>query len=533
MSWSSDFKSGLQSQSIAPRYMLRFVSFANCPGSDLVIYSDSGSLQIDAEGPTINGSSVIPGSWSITFGSFSVPLAGDIRPSMTAIRKGSFADLWVSLGGNYERVAMGQLRTLNGFGSRWVLQFADMVSALQSRADGVPSNTGVNDPSHFAFFRYFDGFGTVNNVYASPNLYVTDISIFEKETGENGLIKITEGGSSDFWEWSAKTTTSAPAGYLTISATHVYPVENAAVSPINGSTTVHPCALLKGYPGHILAKLITSTGTGTNGTYDTLPLSWGAGGFDASLVDVTDMDNVRSWFRSQGGSGNSYLWEYAVTNPWNTGLRDFVNAAAVVGQWPVWRQDRLSWRGCNDLTSTTAYYHIAASITDEDIIGVDSIEIFSGDQNVIYGVSKYKYAVDKSGASYTTGGASLTIDGHTFGLPAQNEIERDTHLYYDATSGNPYTSGGRTNRQNFALGDQDRLRAWDQRTYTKINIQVHMRLCRLVCGDVVEVTSRYLWGIDEAYTGGYFHNKKAMVLGVSYSFQARSCSLTLAVLHSS
>ena len=73
MAWSANFIENLGDSSIVPQYHLHFLNLLNCAGGELNIYSTGGgSAQIDATGPIVQGSRVIPQSWSVSFGGFSV-----------------------------------------------------------------------------------------------------------------------------------------------------------------------------------------------------------------------------------------------------------------------------------------------------------------------------------------------------------------------------------------------------------------------------------------------------------------------------
>ena len=110
MGWSFGFKSALAKPQIAPSYTLRLYDLKRNISFSI---STTGSLAIDKEGPTINGQRCIPGkSFNISFGGFSVPLAGDISSLFPAVVKGCMGELLCTIAGQEARIAYGQLRNI-------------------------------------------------------------------------------------------------------------------------------------------------------------------------------------------------------------------------------------------------------------------------------------------------------------------------------------------------------------------------------------------------------------------------------------
>jgi hypothetical protein len=74
----------------------------------------------------------------------------------------------------------------------------------------------------------------------------------------------------------------------------------------------------------------------------------------------------------------------------------------------------------------------------------------------------------------------------------------------------------------------ERMRIWDQVTYEKIQLQVTLPYCSLVCGDLVWLKSSILYGVNEA-SQGQTYNRRAMVIGVDYNISQMKTVLTLAI----
>ena len=524
MGWSANFKSRLGRSSVVPRFRLHFMDLNNCNGGDFDIYSTgSGNLHIGAGGPVVNGSRVIPQSWGVSFGGFTVPIVGDIQEALNTIRKGQFAELFCSLngGGDYQRIAMGQLRTITSGGPvNWSFEFADMLSALQNSHD-ARQNVAVGSANIELYAPFFYLAGQEVSVTAwnpgTKELTVDNVLVFKRETGQNGIVKLIESGITKYYTFSSGSVTSSPAGILQIVNENIYPTSNNDSITV-ASAKAYPVAKLQGYPGHILAKIILSGSS--NSTYNTYPDDWGAGGDWNGLIDFSDMGDFRSGIKT--ASGAAYTWDLIVESPFASGLRDLCTIASKVGQWPVWRQNQLSWRGCTSLRQATEP-SAAEHITESDIFRIERNDIWDTDvSSVVPGVD-ILYGIDKTPTEYSYK-IQPAAESLMSVLPGRIRSQIDGSKLYD---GSPYTSGGRSLRSDQASGDANRLDDWFQYIHQKITIKTNLRLAGLVPGDIVEVTCRYLYS-DAQPIGQSFQAQRCMVLGVSYSIAEGYCQVTIA-----
>lgn len=521
MGWSTNFVNQLGKTSIAPRFNLHFIELNNCPGGDFNIYSTGGGdLQIGAGGPVVNGSRVIPQSWTVSFGGFTVPIVGNIKSLLDTIAKGSFAELKCSFGGGYERIAMGQLRSITGGPVNWQFEFADMLSALQNSHDARQNVAiGSENIELYSHFFYLAGVETSATNWNSSSLELTvdNVLVFKRESGQNGLAKLVQGGTTKYYSFSSGSTTVSPAGILQIVGQDIYPTtDSGTLAP--ASAKVYPVAKLQGYPGHIFAKIILNGSQNSN--WNTYPNDWGAGGDFSGLMDIDDINNFRPAIKT--GSLTAYTWDLIIESPFTSGLRDFCTIASRVGQWPVWRQNKLSWRGCTSIKNST-YPAPIEHITESDIFRIERNDIWDTDvSSVIPGV-KILHSIDKTPTEYNL--AIQPAAGSLMSsLPAQNRSTIDGSKLYDGT---PYTSGGRTSRSDQALGDANRLKDWNEHIHQKITLKTVLKFAGLVPGDIVEVTCRYLHKESQANWES-FDRQRCMVLGCSYSITDGFCQVTIA-----
>ena len=274
MSWDLEFVGSLNRSSLYVRYRLEFIGVLNALGEPFSIEDDQGVVQIARGSVRITGSRVIPQRWSVSFGGFSLQLSGDIRSILPKMRRGQIAVLQCSINRQgFRNLAIGSLDTISGQRGLFSLGFKDLLSALQTSLDTRAGTVfSESDPPHFSLF-YEVGqtttstgsdFGT-----GGTTLNLTDASFFKK-AGSKGIAKCindgTGGGNEEFYIfWTGSTSTT-----LTGITTANY--NNTTRVTLKSGSTVRYCAWLQGEPYEILASILTSTGTGNNGEFDTYPV---------------------------------------------------------------------------------------------------------------------------------------------------------------------------------------------------------------------------------------------------------------------
>ena len=266
MPWTQSFINSLERPAKVISYVLKFLQPSadyNLSQGDLIGMSTEIALA-DAD-VTIDSVQVTPQRWSVNFGGFTIRIVGDLRPVLNkSFRRGAVAELIMVRDGLRNRVCIGQLRNITGGRGVWRLEFVDFLTLMQSRLTSKPTE------SQFWFYAGKTAKVTQNfNMSSSANLYVDDITIFEKETGQNGIIKVEDvsAGTFDFYTWSSKTSTSGTAGFLTIAATGKYP-STGAITTLAINDVVTSIVRLRGRPDYVFARLVMSTGQGTQGLFD-------------------------------------------------------------------------------------------------------------------------------------------------------------------------------------------------------------------------------------------------------------------------
>ena len=532
MGWSTAFKDQLNRPGITPRFQLDMLP--NIRSLGYRAYSHQGAVKV--KNFAMRGTSVIPGRWNVSFGGFIVVLQGDLRDLFQRINKGDFAAVYVTLNGVKERVAVGQLKgiTRRGFAPEWTLTFVDLLQALQTstrrNVGGQPSPSSANPPQIPLFYsagRFSDL--TANWSPGDTVLSVNQPSYFEKEATRNGVIKVSDnsGGGDFFLEYdnisgSNLRTFSGQASYPSVRAAY-------ALTTAQNARAYH-CVMLNDHPADIFGKLIQSTGTGRNGPLDTLPESSSFGGdFASDLYDISDATISKRIIR--GRANVDYKWKLVFDEPPANGIRSICNLASQLGQWPIFRQGAVSWRGCFHPDNIGMSYNVTPQgagipiIDDNDIVEIVSHDLFAQNQTSQYTVNRLKY--DNSTVPFGTGLASTTSvnvrGGFAQALPQQQEIERSSFFIYAPAASSTMLDQAR--------GDNDRMKAFDGFTYERLTLRLKLGFAILSAGDCVAISCKYLYGLNERpagqarMNGDSFVLKRAMVTATSFDILKQTCTI--------
>jgi len=510
VSWSPDFVAALSAPSITPRYRVRFWRpSANSVGEDVTIYSDSGSLRIGAAGVRVQGTAVIPSRWSVSFGGFDMELVGDLRPYKDQIQKGSLTIVECAFIGlaTWQTIALGQLSQISGFRGVYRATFKDILSAFQSRIDTRYSSSLSYNKLFFTAGR--STAVSSNWSTGATTLSIVNASIFEKMTGYDGVVYCVpaSGDPAFYMRWSASDTSANTLTLTTGSASHP---STANASNLASSSLIYNCVRIVGTPYSFLAKIVTSTGTGTNGVYDKMPANWSTGApIPAAMYDQSDAQATSAYLKPS--SGTFYNWDYVTKEPLSNGLRDVLNTLANVGQWPVFRQDSFSWRGCTDPTGQfDDVPPIVATIRDRDIVEIESHVMHDPSLSAVYASTKLIYDV--------AGNAESSTQSAVPTLPSQGQVSRDMGAIYDA--------GG--DEEKMAEGDIKRLKIWDLYHWSRLTLRVSLKYAVLVAGDVVRISSDYLYDLSTA-AGRTYSNRTGMIVSTEYNISGRFCVIVIAI----
>ena len=508
MSWSQSFIDALSAPSITPLYRIRFWKpSTNAVGEDVTIYSNKGALRIGTAGVRIQGTAVIPSRWSVSFGGFDAELVGDFRPYKDMIVKGSLAIVECSFMGlaPYQTIALGQLDQISGVRGVYRVRFKDILSAFQSRIDARYATSLEYNKLFFtsANFELVTHTWTVGHT----TLEIADASTFEKSNVNGVVYCVPSTGDPFYMRWSSADTVANELTLTTGTASHP---STASASNLAVGDKIYNAIRINGTPYSFLAKLVTSTGTGTNGPNDVLPANWTVGAaIPTAMYDQADAQATSAYLKPSTGS--FYTWDYVVNAPLSNGIRSILDQLANVGQWPVFRQDSFSWRGCTDPTGQVdTAPPVVATIRDRDIIEIESHLMQDPSLAAVYGSTKLVYDVN--------GTSTSKFQNPVRSLPSQGQISRDMGAIYDPSG----------DERSMAEGDLKRMQIWDMHHWSKLTIRVSLRFAVLVAGDVVQIASRYLYDLSTEADKTY-SMRRGMVTSTEYSISGRFCVIVVAI----
>jgi hypothetical protein len=537
MSWSSGFKINLNRSQVTPKYKLKFHKTPFGPGGFFTI---SGGLDpsqtmnlnkavyISSEGPRISGTKITPVSYSVSMGSFEVPIIGDISQLYPNLVRGVFAGLYMILGKEEERIAFGQLKEVNGKNGKWNLIFQDIISSLQStasgtiNADAIDNTGGGNNVKYGQFFSKIGRTATASSYTLGGNtITINKCQFFDRQYSENGLAKIEmkdAGGATlgtAYFEWSNISATTG-SGDLTLSAASkggsiIYPGSEPLQSFHSG--TVTSIAAIHGRPWDLLTYMVLSRDNLGAVNTDRFPKSWASeAGLPYDLVDTNNMIVNSAYFDNpSGGTATNYSFLIPIEDTLSAGLRSYADLVSQLGMWPVWRQDSITWRGCQDIYNTSTH---CTSIFETDIIEITRHNLFSSSNPQIFAGVMVRYPIN----GYTTNvNGTNKITNKVPSLPIEAIKIADGSRLYDVN----------LNASQMATNDSKRLLPWSQNAIETIDLRVLPKFASLCAGDLVEITTRFLQSPIKG--DGYFEKQRAMITSLSWEVSRGYCSIQLAL----
>jgi len=455
----------------------------------------------------IQGTAVIPSRWSVSFGGFDAELVGDFRPYKDMIVKGSLAIVECSFMGlaPYQTIALGQLDQISGVRGVYRVRFKDILSAFQSRIDARYSTSLEYNKLFFTSAN----FATCAHTWVTgqTTLRVSDASIFEKSNVNGTIYCVPSSGDPFYMRWSSSDTVANTLTLTTGQASHP---STASASNLAVSDKIYNAIRINGTPYSFLAKIVTSTGGGNNGPNDVLPANWTVGAaIPAAMYDQSDAQATSAYLKPS--SGNYYNWDFVFNTPLSNGIRSILDQLANVGQWPVFRQDSFSWRGCTDPTGQVdTAPPVVSTIRDRDIIEIESHIMHDPSLAAVFGSTKLIYDV--------SGGSTSVIQNPVRSLPSQGQISRDMGAIYDPAG----------DEQKMAEGDIKRMQIWDMHHWSRLTLRVSLRFAVLVAGDVVQIASRYLYDLSTEVDKTY-SMRRGMVVSTEYNISGRFCVIVVAI----
>ena len=518
MAWSAEFVDVLMSGSSAAFcWAIEVLTVGSVPSAGAYIIASApgvGDVQcIGLRGVQVQGQRLSPASWSSTIGAFSVDIVGDPRPVFEHVTRGSWVRVLVGLGGwaidRYQPIAIGRVYNISGAPPKWVIDCWDWQSALRSR----------NDPANPDLFYNVIGSTTTADAFAFTANSTTAFDVvatgaFERETSQPGALKVTTSGGDSFY----LVYTAVPSSTrFTVSANDKFASTQVSFTSATPSVdAVDEVAFLAGHPMNIVRKLLTSTGAGTNGTYDVYPSGWGYA-IPSYLVDNEDTDRQRD--ASVYVDSGSYTVGIHVDEPQTDGLAWLQSWMQPMGLFLTTRMGLITVRAyvCPSSTRTAIPGDPVAVITDDDIqpgsVAWEGWDSEYATEYYLIGFTSVKHNGTPI-TTYGTGAAPVT-------LPAANTLLIDV-------SASVYDNTDSVNVHNELIARLEKSRT---RIPERIRLTVPLRFAQLAPGDGVFLDTTKVYGRQD--DGNAYDGRYAVVVEVSPNWTGGECVVGLALFPTS
>jgi hypothetical protein len=517
MAWDRQFVDDLGRGTEAPRFIVRAVAMPEQIGP---VWEIGGPARADLLSPglvdrvDIGGSKVSTDTWSASTGSITITLIGDVSGLLPRVSRGQIVEVLAGFSGyadsEYAQIAIGQVFSFSrrGVGARYTMVLRDIWAALSSRI-----STSADELSLFA------GLPSATTVLA--NYTATDATIdvsggaeFPKETGGNGAFSVVDDGGDTFYiTWSSSVFIAGPGRRYTI-------VTAGALSTIDANAgagnEVVPLAYIKDEPVDIVRKILTSTGSGTNGAYDTLPKTWGYGIPDR-LLDHADITNTRKFTRTDNADRD---WEAWSADAQDDGLSWIFGTVFQAGGWfPAIHQGSMTIRAA--VEPYTASPNLDATTPRSDVPFIDDSVLARENPLDRWEAWSPDHSIEYYRVTAVAGVSTHTITEPVGALPSEDTFTIDV---------SPWVHN---NKPEHLASLVHRLHVWAHRLPERFTISMHnLRLAGHSIGGLPRLTSGVLHG-RLASTSGGFDNVPVLVTQVSTDWEKRTMSMSFEVVSDS
>lgn len=429
--------------------------------------TDAGHIPDAITRCTGGGQSVSLRTWRSSMGGLRVELSGaDIAQFVAReIPRGLVAQLKIGFQGmayeDFEPVGLYQYRNLNGSRSTWVMEFNDILGALQAANSLYLSSQFMKQAGEQTTTA--SGWtvgGSVLSVHDGSNL------LLDGSTGARGLLYAQPTTGEPFY----LKYTAVVGGVVTVVNADVFDTTRVDLEAGDTITAL-------GYIQDSLPDAVQMLLFGGIVGASTMPDQWNLGiNWSASTVNSGDFTEWRSrWLSAYAEFGADFIQSSPVQNPYRA-IEEYM---AAFGSWLVMKEGRLSWRFVQRMVKAGdlgADAHIDRIITDEDIAGEETYQLYHPDCQAEYFQVKF------------AGHSTLFTDGGSVGTePGIFRLDHESKnwVYDDDVLA--------ANKANAYSNMWHRIGPW----YTRVPDAMQLTLAGwrhadLVPGDVIQLQSQYL-----------------------------------------
>lgn len=536
MGWSTDFKNHLGRRVVSPVFIVETMTMAGgspvtVPGGTIALSSckladhvgglDPLSIVCGQESVDLRTFQYSGGEWSFCW----IWPSGAVRKTFyDAITRGTPLLLkmgfWPCQAEDYEVIKMGVVTSILEQGRRIEVRCWDLLSVLRVRLATASWPVLFGDLG----VAQLDGSYTAG----STSIAVDDSSSFEgkHDTDSSYVFKFVPSSGDPFYLATDADPGSEVIDNLTINGQF----DTTAVNAADGDT-VAAVVHITGTPVEILLKILTSKdGDGTNGTYDTLPESWGYA-IPQARVDAADATN---WHAVLAPDTGAHLWNYLADvvdldtlNHEDTGdengLQTLLDLLAQAGIWACNRQGQITIRALQDLRQededSPALIDTGDTIEDKDIVSVTAtLEPRAADQPFEWFRRSTRYAPASDDAAVSE--TFTEEENSTWPLENHDAADLSAVLW--------------TNGAEQALAADRRVKFWRTRVPEKLRIRVAgFQTMVYGCGDVVYLSSSLLQGFLTSTDDGYDGTVPMMIHAIRWGVCEPWVDLDLVTIASS
>ncbi len=514
MPWSSGFIAALASSN-RTRFVLRKVSsFTLLPGigTDLA-RSDVGTGYTAISPGTaiaLSSQSLSIPSFAVSSSSWRVALAGieGGQWASKALKRGAACEVRAVLSGAFpgERIILGQSRDVSGVGPQSIVSGWGALSLAISRPQARVS-PNQNDAMLFANCQEDANALQLSHAFNfghDTTLQFASAPPFQRETSRTGAVLITPTSGDPY----IVTFTGVSGNDLTgVSTTAEFGTTGTSA---NAGDLVQEVCWIDRHPVDMARRILVSTGTGSNGAYDTLPESWGLA-IPQDLIDIQGFTDVSTTLNVALASG-THIVRTVATSPQGPALQWLQSELNRYGLWLCARQGQITIRCALDY-----WRHRPAPVMQLDSNNL--LQVLPNRQN-------YDPGQQTESRFYTVRGQTLSDWG------AIDEAPKTRPVLSTIADG-PIIDGYPNvyqNQANINLSIAQRVGPWHTRIHSVIEVQATLQAAQLCVGDWVDLRHRGLW---DHTTIPIPTRRPAMVTGVSCDWSAGTTTLRLHVMHSS
>lgn len=411
-----------------------------------------------------------------------------------------------------ERIILGQARDVSGIGPQSIVSGWGALSLVISRPEARVAPT-QNDAALFANCQASGNALALSHSFNfghDTTLQFASAPPFERETARPGAVLITPTSGEPF----IVTYTGVSGNDLTgVSTSAIFGTDGSGAT-VNSGDIVQEVCFINRHPVDMARRILVSTGTGTNGTHDTLPESWGLG-IPETLIDVQGFTDTSTALNASLASG-SYVLHTVSTTPQGPALQWLQTELARYGLWLCVRQGDISIRPALDYWRHRPAY--ALQLTPDNLL------------SALPERSNYDSGNTAEAVFFTAGSDPIDLATDII----ITEAPKTRPLIATIANGPKITTSPYLyqNIQEINRSIAQRVGPWHLRIATVIDARATLEAAQLCVGDWVSIQHRGLWDHGTSPTLAN-PTRPAMVTGISCDWSAGVVSLRLSVLHPS